>query len=55
MMRGVVDITLLGNEEEIRQKASALGISLTGMNMIDPMTAARRNTFGGCLLRTPQA
>jgi phosphate acetyltransferase len=29
MMRGVVEVTLLGNEEEIRQKASALGISLS--------------------------
>ncbi|MFZ2196820.1 MAG: phosphate acyltransferase, partial [Thermodesulfovibrionales bacterium] len=28
-MRDVVDITLIGNEEEIRQKAAALGISLS--------------------------
>jgi phosphate acetyltransferase len=44
-MRDVVDVTLLGNEEETKQKASALGISLSGMNIIDPMVAARRNTF----------
>ncbi len=44
-MRKVVDITLLGNEEEIRQKAAALGISLSDMNMIDPMTSARRTTY----------
>jgi phosphate acetyltransferase len=44
-MRGVVDITLLGNEEEIRRKAAALGISLSDMNMVDPMVAARRNAF----------
>jgi phosphate acetyltransferase len=44
-MRGVVDITLLGNEEEIRRKAAALGISLSDMNIIDPMVDTRRNTF----------
>ena len=44
-MRGVVDITLLGNEEEIRRKAAALGISLSDIRMIDPMVAVRRHTF----------
>jgi phosphate acetyltransferase len=44
-MREVVDITLLGNVEEIRQKASALGISLSDMNIIDPMVSDRRNAF----------
>ncbi|MDA8239379.1 MAG: phosphate acetyltransferase [Nitrospiraceae bacterium] len=44
-MRKVVDITLLGNGEEIRQKAAGLGISLPDVNVIDPMTSDRRNTF----------
>jgi phosphate acetyltransferase len=44
-MREVVDITLLGNVEEIRQKAAALGISLSDMNIIDPMVSDRRNAF----------
>jgi phosphate acetyltransferase len=44
-MRKVVDITLLGNEQEIRQKAAALGISLADMNMIDPLTSARRQAY----------
>jgi phosphate acetyltransferase len=44
-MRGVVDITLLGNEEEIRQEAATLGISISDMNIIDPMADTRRNTF----------
>ncbi len=44
-MREVVDITLLGNEEEIRQKAEALWISLSGMSLVDPLTSARRNAF----------
>ncbi len=44
-MRDVVDITVLGNEEEIRQKAAALGISLSDVAVIDPLNSARRSTF----------
>jgi len=44
-MRDVVDITVLGNEAEIRQKATALGLSLSDVAVIDPMTSSRRNTF----------
>jgi phosphate acetyltransferase len=44
-MRRVVDVTLLGNEEDIRQKAAALGISLSDMNMIDPLSSNRRQTY----------
>ena len=44
-MRDVVDITVLGNEEEIRQKAAGLGISLSDVAVIDPMNSSRRNTF----------
>ena len=36
MRRNVVEITLLGNEEEIIKKASALRINLDKMNIIDP-------------------
>ncbi len=34
--RNVVDLTLLGNEEEIRKKASSLRINLEKINIIDP-------------------
>ena len=44
-MRSVVDITLLGNEQEIRQKAAALDISLSDMNIVDPLTSARRQAY----------
>jgi len=44
-MREVVDITLLGNEEEIRQKAAALGTSLSGMKIIDPIKSERRQAY----------
>jgi len=36
MKRNVVDITLLGNEEEIYKKAASLRLKLDGVNIIDP-------------------
>jgi len=36
LSRNVVDITLLGNEEEILNKASSLHIKIDGANIIDP-------------------
>jgi len=45
MMRGVVEITLLGNQDEIRHKAAALGISLSDVTVIDPMSDLRRQTY----------
>ena len=37
LRRQVVDITLLGNPEDIRQKISGLGLNLEEINIIDPM------------------
>ncbi len=36
---GVVDITLLGNQEEIEKKAMQLGIRISHLNIIDPASA----------------
>lgn len=36
LKRNVVDITLLGNENEILKRAAALQIQLSGVNIIDP-------------------
>lgn len=36
MRRNVVDITLLGNEEDIYKKAAGLRVNLEGVNIIDP-------------------
>jgi len=44
-MRSVVDITLLGNEQEIRQKSAALGISLEGLNIVDTLTSPLRQKY----------
>ena len=35
---GIADITLLGNEQEIREKAKELGVNLNGISIIDPET-----------------
>ena len=39
LLRDVCDITLLGNQEEVRQKASALGLAIDGAGVIDPQTS----------------
>jgi phosphate acetyltransferase len=44
-MREVVDITLLGNREEIRQKAAALGLSLLDVAVIDPLDSDHRQSY----------
>ena len=36
LKRNVVDLTILGNEDEILKKAAALQLQLTGVNIIDP-------------------
>ena len=39
LLRDVCDITLLGNEEEVKQKASNLGLSLKGARIVDPQSS----------------
>jgi phosphate acetyltransferase len=39
MAEGIARVTLLGREEEIRRKASALGVELPGVSMVDPARA----------------
>ncbi len=44
-LRDVVDITLLGNPEEIRQKISTLSMEINGINIIDPLDSAFRDSY----------
>lgn len=39
LLRDVCDITLLGNQEEVKQKATALGLSLKGARIVDPQSS----------------
>jgi phosphate acetyltransferase len=45
LRRGVVDITLLGNPQEIKNKTGSLGINLEGIQVIDPLTSELRKDF----------
>lgn len=45
LLRDVVDITLLGNPDEIRHKISSLSMELDGINIIDPLYSPLRDTY----------
>ncbi len=45
LLRGVVDITLLGNTDEIGHKIHTLGLSLGKAKIINPNTSEMRQTF----------
>lgn len=45
LRRGVVDITVLGNPEEIKNKTGTLGINLDGIQIIDPLTSELHSDF----------
>jgi phosphate acetyltransferase len=40
LRRGVVELTLLGNEQNIREKTAALSLNLDGVNIVDPLQSA---------------
>lgn len=45
LRRGVVDLTILGIEDEVRTRAAAAGIDLDGAQVVDPMTSSHRDEF----------
>lgn len=45
LLRDICDITLLGKEEEVRQKASSLGLSLRGARIVDPQASEFLSVF----------
>jgi len=49
--RNVVDLTLLGNEEEIYKKAASLHIKLNGVNIIDPFDNDLINDYASTYFR----
>ena len=44
-LRGIVDITLLGNPHEVRQKISTLGLALDEVNIVDPVESDMRKAY----------
>ena len=45
LLRGVADLTLLGRPDEIAARATALGLGLPGVRVIDPSTSEHRERF----------
>ena len=43
--RGVVELTVLGAERDVRARAAALGVALPGVRIVDPMTSEHREEF----------
>ncbi len=48
-LRDVVDLTILGDEKKMRSRASGLGLSLEGVNFIDPQTSSLTREFAETL------
>lgn len=45
LARGVVRLTILGVEAEVRQRAGELGLTIDAAEIIDPLTSPLRDTF----------
>ncbi len=49
LARNIVDITLLGNEEKIKTRASELGLDLSSARIIDPETSSLTESYAATL------
>ncbi len=47
--RKVVDLTLLGHSDKIKQKINALGLDLTGVRIVDPLESSRLDSYASSL------
>jgi phosphate acetyltransferase len=47
LRRGVVDVTILGPEDDVRGRAAALGLDLDGAAVVDPVDSPLREDFAG--------
>ena len=45
LLRGVADLTVLGNPDEVMARAAALGLGLPGVRVVDPATSVLRERF----------
>jgi phosphate acetyltransferase len=45
LRRGVVDLTVLGAERDVRARAAALALALPGVRIVDPLTSGLREEF----------
>ena len=52
--RKVVDLTLLGRSDKIKQKINALGLDLTGVRIVDPLESSRLDSYASSLYELRQ-
>ena len=45
LRRSVVDLTILGVQNDVRERAAALGVDLDGARLVDPVHSPRRDAF----------
>jgi phosphate acetyltransferase len=45
LRRGIADLTLLGDESEVRRIAAELGVDVSGASVVDPVTSPLRQQF----------
>jgi len=45
LRRGVVDLTVLGNPDEVGARAAALGVDLEGAQLVDPLASPLRDDY----------
>jgi phosphate acetyltransferase len=45
LRRGVVDLTILGDPDEVRGRAGGLGVDLAGADLVDPLESPLRDDF----------
>jgi phosphate acetyltransferase len=45
LRRGVVDLTILGDPDEVRARAAAIGADLSGAELVDPIESPLREAF----------
>jgi len=47
LRRSVVDLTILGDPEQVQARAGALGVVLDGSDVVDPLVSPLRDSFAG--------
>ncbi|HEX9416310.1 MAG TPA: phosphate acetyltransferase [Gaiellaceae bacterium] len=47
LRRGVVDVTILGSPDDVRPRASSLGVDIDGAEVVDPLSSPLRDDFAG--------
>jgi phosphate acetyltransferase len=47
LRRGVVELTILGDADEVRARATTLGVDIGGAHLVDPLTSPLREEYAG--------